>query len=480
MIKFLLAQKNTYQEEGTSMNTRITQVMQNFIEKYHEIFEGVGELNLEAFESSLVEISNEFCRDSIKLFVEMNNQVILEQKELRRAKNISVHKQEVPREILTKFGMVDFKRTYYKVDESYAFLADKVVGLESYDRVSGNVTAELVDRAAKMSYQQSVEETVKGVLSRQTVMKKIRRTQGLETKSAGLKKKVEILHVVADEDHAAMQSGSNRQVPLITVHEGIMQVCKGRNKCINARHFADYGKSTSDLWNEVFCWLDEEYDLNYVKRIYLHGDGAKWIKSGLDVLPESRFVLDRYHLEKAVKSVTSGDNEEYRLPLRRAVKEFDLNGIENILKEILTTVESSNEAEKVLEIHKYIKNNWEGILIRRMEPGCGGSCTEAQVSHVLAERLSRNPLGWSEEGLKYMSRLRVFKVNGGKVTTKHFRKAQEEPNIVDVKKKIEDKVKELFCEAKDFSVFEVQKHNTGKVTPIRVLMTGISKSGFAF
>lgn len=63
-------------------------------------------------------------------------------------------------------------------------------------------------------------------------------------------------------------------------------------------------------------------------------------------------MLDRYHLEKAVKSVTSGDNEEYRLPLRRAVKEFDLNGIENILKEILTTVESSNEAEKVLEIHK--------------------------------------------------------------------------------------------------------------------------------
>lgn len=462
------------------MNTRITQVMQNFIEKYHEIFEGVGELNLEAFESSLVEISNEFCRDSIKLFVEMNNQVILEQKELRRAKNISVHKQEVPREILTKFGMVEFKRTYYKVDESYAFLADKVVGLESYDRVSGNVTAELVDRAAKMSYQQSVEETVKGNLSRQTVMKKIRRTQGFEAKSSGLKKRVEVLHVVADEDHAAMQSGINRQVPLITVHEGIIPVSKGRNKCLNSMHFSDYGKSTSELWEEVFCWLDEEYDLSYVKRVYLHGDGANWIKFGLNVLPECRFVLDKYHLEKAIKTVTSGEKKEYRFALKKALKNYDLKETENILREILTTVQSKNEVEKVFEIHKYIKNNWEGILIRQTEPSCGGSCTEAQVSHVLAERLSRNPLGWSEEGLKYMSRLRVFKVNGGKVTTKHFRKIQEEPNIADVKKKIEDKVKELFCEAKDFSIFEVQKYNTGKVTPIRVLMTGISKNGFAF
>ena len=173
------------------MSTRIAQIVQNFIEKYHEIFEGVEELSLEGFENSLVEISNEFCRDSIKLFVEMNNQVILEQKELRRAKNISVHKQEVPREILTKFGMVEFKRSYFKMDEGYAYLADKVVGLDSYDRVSGNVAAELVDRAAKMSYQQSVEETVNGNLSRQTVMKKIRRTQGFEAKSEGLKKRVE-------------------------------------------------------------------------------------------------------------------------------------------------------------------------------------------------------------------------------------------------------------------------------------------------
>ena len=277
-------------------------------------------MSLEGFESSLVEISNEFCRGSIKLFAEMNNQIILEQKEVRRAKSISVHKKEVPREILTKFGMVEFKRSYFKMNEGYAYLADRVVGLDSYDRVSGNVAAELVDRAAKISYQQSVEETVKGSLSRQTVMKKIRRTHGFEAKSAGLKKRVEILHVVADEDHAAMQSGANRIVPLITVHEGIVPVSKGRNKCLNAVHFSDYGKSTSDLWNEVFYWLDEEYDLSYVKRIYLHGDGATWIKAGLDVLPQCRFVLDRYHLEKAIKSVASGDKEEYRLPLRRALK----------------------------------------------------------------------------------------------------------------------------------------------------------------
>ena len=142
MIKFLLTQQNTYQEEGTSMNTRITQVVQNFIEKYFGIFESLIELDLETFENNMVEASNEFCKESIKLFIEMSNQIILEQKESRRAEGISVHKKEVVRELLTKFGMIEFKRSYFKTEEGYAYLADKVVGLESYDRVSANVSAE--------------------------------------------------------------------------------------------------------------------------------------------------------------------------------------------------------------------------------------------------------------------------------------------------------------------------------------------------
>ena len=42
MIKFLCTKQKTNQEEGTSMNTRITQVMQNFIEKYHEILKALA------------------------------------------------------------------------------------------------------------------------------------------------------------------------------------------------------------------------------------------------------------------------------------------------------------------------------------------------------------------------------------------------------------------------------------------------------
>ncbi len=50
----------------------------------------------------------------------------------------------------------------------------------------------------------------------------------------------------------------------------------------------------------------------------------------------------------------------------------------------------------------------------RMVLDIPGSYTESQVSHVLAERFSRNPMGWSRKGLGKLSKLRKYLYDGGK------------------------------------------------------------------
>jgi len=49
----------------------------------------------------------------------------------------------------------------------------------------------------------------------------------------------------------------------------------------------------------------------------------------------------------------------------------------------------------VRESTAYVLNHWEAIQNMKL-PEAIGSCTEAMVSHVLSERLSRSPMGWSE------------------------------------------------------------------------------------
>ncbi|NLN15640.1 MAG: ISLre2 family transposase, partial [Tissierellia bacterium] len=85
----------------------------------------------------------------------------------------------------------------------------------------------------------------------------------------------------ADEDHVAMQDGVNREIKLVYVHEGRKLKSKGRYELINKRYFTGSLKNNEDLWLEVANYLDEAYDLDGVDKIYISGDGARWIKEGL-------------------------------------------------------------------------------------------------------------------------------------------------------------------------------------------------------
>jgi len=462
------------------MNTRLSRIIENFTSKVMGRFSQDNILTVEEMEDWLWKDSCDFVKESVATYAEMIDQLMVEEKQERKMAGISVHKRNVSREYLSKFGQVEFARTYYKTETGYEYIADKAVGLEPYDRISKNVCAELVDRAGLMSYQRSAKETTKGKVTKQTVMNKIRKTKGLELIPKGKAKKARVLYVVADEDHVPLQNGKNVIVPLITVHEGIEKVSKNRNRCVNAKHFSEYGKPAKVLWEEVGSWLAEEYDVDSIEQIYLHGDGAGWIRAGLEYLPQSIFVLDKYHIEKSIKMVTAGSMREYTFRIRRALGNYDLSEFENVADEMLMEVESSSQGKKITNFKKYIMNNWDGIVIRQNDSKCGGSCTEAQVSHVLAERLSRSPKGWSEEGLKYMSKLRVFKVNGEQVKAENLIKRNEKIELSEMEKRVVRMVKEVFAEAKSYSIFEKEDFKSSKLTPITRMFKGINRTGYAF
>ena len=75
--------------------------------------------------------------------------------------------------------------------------------------------------------------------------------------------------------------------------------------------------------------------------------------------------------------------------------------------------QDKKDKKKLHELVNYFQNNWDSIVERMNCTHCG-SCTEPLISHTLSERLSRNPLAWSKEGLGKMAMLRVFEENGKK------------------------------------------------------------------
>lgn len=366
------------------------------IEKFFEN----NEVSLDSAEAYFTQRIGETVRGLLTACYEQQDAELLADKAGRKEAGLVVERRGDVRQVVTQLGVVSYHRTYYACREGgYSYPIDQVVGLESYQRVSSGVGEELVEAAREMSYAKASRIVTGGLVTKQTVMKKIR--EAVPAVEPVLRKKVPVLHVDADEDHVKLQTGDSRIVPLVSVYEGIERNGK-RGICKNVFHCSEFGKKTEDLWEEVLTEMERRYDLTNT-RIYLHGDGASWIKTGLEWLPNSVFVLDRYHINKALKSAVSGIERksgcQYEYHLRQALNEGDRDYFCSVRDSLL--LRWPEREKTILEATNYLLSNFDAIHIYTTDAEArNGGATEPHVSHVLSSRLSSRPMGWSPKTLK--------------------------------------------------------------------------------
>lgn len=408
------------------------------------------------------------------ILTEMNLQ-IRQDKQTRREQGLVMKEKDRCRSLLTKLGMLHICRDYYydKANENYVCILDKAVGIPSYERIAGGVSAELVSLATEVSYAKSARFATDGAISRQSVRNKILKLGALEKRPDPEEEKraVKELHVFADEDHVHLQKPNkakgkkNLSVPLVTVTEGLRSR-GGRRETIQPMHFVDEAFNTKRLWESVEGYIASAYDLETLETVYLHADGGKWIECGLENFAQRKKVMDGYHFEKALKKLANlFPKKNVRQRIRKALKEDDRKRADEILQSLCRRSDEE-EMEKVSAFGAYLMRHWDAIR-RRVSEELVGSCTEGQVSHILSERFSRDPLGWSKEGLGKLSKQRVYLKNKGRIEASDFRKTKERGTYREYAKQIIDKT----CAKKlDWSIFEEQEPNFDGASGTQILL----------
>ena len=389
-----------------------------------------GITDLDATASELKKDSEELSRKILQVLVENMNKSFREDKTSRKEMGLVIKEKDRSRCILTELGEISFSRDYYynRNTENYETPLDEMLGIQQRARIGETISARLVTKATSESYAKSSQDVTGGLVSRQTVRNHILKAPELEKQpeSSGKKQK-RVLDVYADEDHVHLQKPGkekgkkNKAVPIVTVTEGTVNISKERNATINPMHFVDEKMDSKEIWASVEGYIDKVYDLESLEEIRLHGDGGSWIKNGLENLNNVEHVLDGYHLQKYLRSISNRfPKKSVRYRINEALAENDRDKVEAILRSLVDECQSEKDHEKIRELHTYLFSNWEAA-VNRFREDMTGSCTEGQVSHVLSERFSRNPMGWSEEGLGKLSKLRVFCKNGGEITASHFK-----------------------------------------------------------
>ena len=472
------------------METIIQQILAEAATNIVNYFESNGLGALDKMADDLKLISDGLASRILGAFIDLADKSICSAKVERKEDGIKVHERGVPRTHFTSLGFFTYSRTYFDTPAGRAYILDDILSVDPYERIDAGMGARLVNAAAMYSYARSAAIVAGSNISRQSAWNKAMNTGEVAYVPERADYVPEAIHIFADEDHVSLQNGGSAIVSLVTVCAGKRRVCSGRNELVDPFHVQGYGMDKETLWGYVYALCAEKFDLDRVATVYIYGDGATWIKGTLDVFPSAVLVLDTFHFKTRMRSLFSGDaGAQFALPAHAAVAKGDKVAFEATAHALLAAVLESvpegkardKKAESLNDSIGYILNNWDAIRNAGL-PGAIGSCTEAMVSHILSDRLSRSPMGWSKKGLSKMAMIRVFTLNGGEVKpvdTLVWKHCDRRLRVADRIVKYENIVKlqqdDILKDAKSWRWFEVDNKISGKITGTKVALDALGK-----
>lgn len=350
------------------------------------------------------------------------------------------------RTIITPFGEITFKRTIYQNRQSnkcYTHV-DRILGLPKYDRYDPAVKSMIVESYADQNSMIKVGKIIGdkifsaysiddsryfNIIPRQTVYNIVSKMKIYSPTEQKQKTTPKTLYIMSDEHFVPLQgcNGKDAMMKVGVIFESLRRV-KGhsnRNEYTNKYYHISFG---DQFWDDMYKIITERYDINQIKQIYIMGDGATWIKKGVESFKRHKavFGLDRFHMKQAIIRLTT--NKDERELLLNYVNHLDKESFMTLAKSIVDK-ESSISTKSKKSTFKYFKNNWNAykIMSEKIIIGCG---MEGQISHYFASIFKSVPKAYNEDNLYVYATNRTLMLNGYDLRKVYIKTIKSKETIV--------------------------------------------------
>jgi hypothetical protein len=335
------------------------------------------------------------------------------------------------RTLISSVGDITFESTYYqeKENKAYHYLVEEILGLEKHERFTEEAEVVLLTEAMKTSYAEAARSLpTKQEITKTTVMNKVHGiAKEMPLSEKEHKKSCEYLFIEADEDHVAEQhgrlikKGENRsfisKLAYVYEYKQESKGCNARKELVNTFYFGgvyEGNNGTERFWNKVANYIKQSYEEETLKRIFISGDGAGWIKSGAKYLDKALFCTDKFHLMKYINAAANqmlDERDMVKSELYRMLYKRDKEGIEKYTNQMMA---SAKNQKPIQDLQTFVLGNWAAVMRSYHNKIITGCSAESHVSHILSDRLSSRPMGWSKTGADRMSKLRCYEKNYGR------------------------------------------------------------------
>lgn len=393
-----------------------------FIEKIDNLivnFDENGNINnyinlLSSFDNNM---SKFMCNALKNLLEEMDKNYCMS---LERKRKYHI-KYKTSRTILTIFGEITYYRYFYKskVNNNCYCYVDRLLGLKKYDYFDPYIKAEILDYVSNNNYSETAEhinslignristkEKIK-YLSRQTVRNVIINEKTSKPKIKKIED-VEELYIIADEKWIPTQNNNHKKVmqKSIVIFDGFN--INGKRKSLNNK--MTFSGRTEDFIYEAINYIDNAYDTSKIKRFYMLGDGAHWIKylkyyfnynDNIEIIQG----LDKFHFKQCLWRILP-DKSVYDA-LTYYILDDNKDEFIRLTYEIIDCY--PERKEKILDYKTYILNNWINIHnLYKYNLSCP---MESQISHTFASYFTSRPKAYNKNTINKLINLRLLKKN---------------------------------------------------------------------
>ena len=324
------------------------------------------------------------------------------------------------RTFISDFGKIRFSRRVYKEPSGKRIKPlDDVLGLASYARRTQDEEIRTCVLAAKSNYRYAaqIESLITHAgISPSTVSRIVKKVGGniAETDQNFFPKdpgsiSAPILYAESDGTFVRLQKEQRKHLEIRSAiaYTGKKYTSKGRYRLENKVTL-----TAADIpnlqWQEMLRnHLYASFDLSKVKLLAFGGDGASWVRQSFDLLclPRKEFVLDPFHVHKAVREAYTGKVNISDLIFRLHTQGFD--SVEKML--LPFNAPSRSKASAVCrQCFNYLKNNQDALLslscrdlpfsdLRSL------GCMESSIGKTLALRMKTRGCSWSVAGAAAMA-----------------------------------------------------------------------------
>ncbi len=205
------------------------------------------------------------------------------------------------------------------------------------------------------------------------------------------------------------------EIRLAVIHEGWeAESPAGRRYRLKRKRVVVEATSAEAFWEAVSVELAKEYDLAYCQ-VVINGDGAEWIRQGVEYFPQAVFQLDRFHWLRALRRAVGNSVKALR-QVQGLLEKGDWAEAELLVQTWKQVY--PERAELLEEFWGYVWANrenlgdWRKRITVELEIARGLGAAESNIDAVLVSRFKRHRRSWSVAGANRLGHLVALRHNG--------------------------------------------------------------------